>query len=310
MRSLEGLDLSARRENARVDSCSHCGGTLPADATFCPSCGRRTDAPPARRARSRSTFSTPSRATSVSARRFSSSGRRPCCSCSGSSCATGPLVGASSRSWSPSASSRLPRRRAALAGHAIAQLGVSTADRVRDEAEASRSSRSRPGHGQAGTSRASARAVPAPAPARRQGPRARRLLLLGRRPRRRAEGGGEGARRADGLRTSASCSGRRGRARQTRKGRATVVATEVIKPGAAVEDAAAEDEPLPRDEAEGGRAEAEAGREEASGPLEVGAAAPGAGQRRGAVPANDVARAVDLDDVARLGAIPSRSSRV
>ena len=26
--------------------CSHCGGTLPADATFCPSCGRRTDAPP------------------------------------------------------------------------------------------------------------------------------------------------------------------------------------------------------------------------------------------------------------------------
>ena len=32
-------------DNARVDSCSHCGGTLPADATFCPSCGRRTDAP-------------------------------------------------------------------------------------------------------------------------------------------------------------------------------------------------------------------------------------------------------------------------
>jgi hypothetical protein len=29
-----------------VDNCSHCGGTLPADATFCPSCGRRTDAPP------------------------------------------------------------------------------------------------------------------------------------------------------------------------------------------------------------------------------------------------------------------------
>jgi hypothetical protein len=28
-----------------VDTCSHCGGTLPADATFCPSCGRRTDAP-------------------------------------------------------------------------------------------------------------------------------------------------------------------------------------------------------------------------------------------------------------------------
>ena len=28
-----------------MDTCSHCGGTLPADATFCPSCGRRTDAP-------------------------------------------------------------------------------------------------------------------------------------------------------------------------------------------------------------------------------------------------------------------------
>jgi hypothetical protein len=29
-----------------VDTCSHCGGSLPVDATFCPSCGRRTDAPP------------------------------------------------------------------------------------------------------------------------------------------------------------------------------------------------------------------------------------------------------------------------
>jgi hypothetical protein len=28
-----------------VEMCSHCGGTLPANATFCPSCGRRTDAP-------------------------------------------------------------------------------------------------------------------------------------------------------------------------------------------------------------------------------------------------------------------------
>ena len=27
------------------DTCSHCGGPLPANATFCPSCGRRTDAP-------------------------------------------------------------------------------------------------------------------------------------------------------------------------------------------------------------------------------------------------------------------------
>ena len=28
-----------------MDSCSHCGGELPASAVFCPSCGRRTDAP-------------------------------------------------------------------------------------------------------------------------------------------------------------------------------------------------------------------------------------------------------------------------
>lgn len=29
-----------------METCSHCGGPLPVDATFCPSCGRRTDAPP------------------------------------------------------------------------------------------------------------------------------------------------------------------------------------------------------------------------------------------------------------------------
>jgi hypothetical protein len=28
-----------------VETCSHCGGDLPDDATFCPSCGRRTDLP-------------------------------------------------------------------------------------------------------------------------------------------------------------------------------------------------------------------------------------------------------------------------
>ena len=38
--------MRAGREKPRVESCSHCGGSLPADATFCPSCGRRTDAPP------------------------------------------------------------------------------------------------------------------------------------------------------------------------------------------------------------------------------------------------------------------------
>jgi zinc ribbon protein len=29
-----------------VDTCSHCGVELPEKATFCPACGRRTDAPP------------------------------------------------------------------------------------------------------------------------------------------------------------------------------------------------------------------------------------------------------------------------
>lgn len=29
-----------------MDACSHCGGDLPADAVFCPLCGRRTDAEP------------------------------------------------------------------------------------------------------------------------------------------------------------------------------------------------------------------------------------------------------------------------
>lgn len=29
-----------------MDSCTHCGGDLPASAIFCPSCGRRADAPP------------------------------------------------------------------------------------------------------------------------------------------------------------------------------------------------------------------------------------------------------------------------
>ena len=28
-----------------METCSHCGGDLPANATFCPSCGRRTDLP-------------------------------------------------------------------------------------------------------------------------------------------------------------------------------------------------------------------------------------------------------------------------
>jgi len=29
-----------------MDTCAHCGTELPPDAVFCPSCGRRTDAPP------------------------------------------------------------------------------------------------------------------------------------------------------------------------------------------------------------------------------------------------------------------------
>jgi hypothetical protein len=44
-RATQGLAFASAGEKARVDTCTHCGGELPASAVFCPSCGRRTDAP-------------------------------------------------------------------------------------------------------------------------------------------------------------------------------------------------------------------------------------------------------------------------
>jgi hypothetical protein len=41
-----GLRIRAGGHNRVVDTCSHCGGPLPENASFCPSCGRRTNAPP------------------------------------------------------------------------------------------------------------------------------------------------------------------------------------------------------------------------------------------------------------------------
>jgi hypothetical protein len=38
-----GLAIDVPGENGGVETCSHCGGDLPEGATFCPSCGRRTD---------------------------------------------------------------------------------------------------------------------------------------------------------------------------------------------------------------------------------------------------------------------------
>ena len=107
---------------------------------------------------------------------------------------------------------RLPRRRAPLAG----DLGR-PARRQHRRSGAQRGGRRRrvdlclvacrPRRGAATQA-----AVQAPAGARREGPGARRLLLLRRRSCRRAEGGGEGARRAHGVERARAAAGRRRRA--------------------------------------------------------------------------------------------------
>lgn len=47
--AVRGYGSPPAGDKPEVDSCSHCGGPLPADAMFCPSCGRRADAPPVQR---------------------------------------------------------------------------------------------------------------------------------------------------------------------------------------------------------------------------------------------------------------------
>ena len=107
---------------------------------------------------------------------------------------------------------RLSRRRATLAGHVDRQA---RGEHRRPDPRRGRL-RGRVGlglvTGRPGRRAATQGAVHAPAPARRQGSRPRRLLLLRRRPRRRAEGVREGARRADGLERARAAAGRRERA--------------------------------------------------------------------------------------------------
>ena len=253
------LDIRQTGENARVDMCSHCGGTLPADATFCPSCGRRTDAPPV------DVRDVPIDVQHAEPRYFGLG--TPVFVLSAAAlllllgivlAVTGYLVAgviaiviafcllpaflAGARRW-PDTS--------------IAQLGVSTADRVRDEAGFAVDSVS--AWSRAGRDVARLRKEQFTLKRRRDA-KVRELgvsVLLGRRPRRRAEGGGEGARRADGR--------ERGRAAASRRERAPADAEAAGDRGADRGDQAragdgsryraessaeprAEDEPLTRDE--------------------------------------------------------------
>jgi hypothetical protein len=246
-----------------VDSCSHCGGSLPADATFCPSCGRRTDAPPA------TVRDVPIDVQHAEPRYFGLGTPVFILGAAGVLLVlgivlivTGPLIAglvalavavcllpaflAGARRW--------PESR-------VAQMGVSTADRVRDEAGVAVDS------------------ISAWSRAGRDVARLRKEQFRLRRERDakvRQLGGSfysdDG--HADELKAAAKALDERmaanerelqrtvaGARRQTRKGRATVVPTEVIKPEPATEVVAepeppAEDEPLTRDEPQ---AEAEVG---------------------------------------------------
>jgi hypothetical protein len=249
-----GLDMRAGREKPRVESCSHCGGSLPADATFCPSCGRRTDAPPV------TVRDVPIDVQHAEPRYFGLG--TPVFVLSAAAAllvlgivliATGSLIVgviaiviavcllpaflAGARRW-PDTS--------------IARLGVGTADRVRDEAGfavESISAWSRAG-------RDVARLRKEQFTLRRE--RDAKVRELGF-----AFYSDDG--RADELKAAAKALDERMAAneremrrsvasarRQTRKGRATVAPTEVIKPEPVTEVAAdeppAEDEPLTRDE--------------------------------------------------------------
>jgi hypothetical protein len=232
-----------------VASCSHCGGAMPADATFCPSCGRRTDAPPV------TPRDVPIDVQHAEPRYFGLGTPVFILGAAGVLLVlgivlivTGPLLAglvalavavcllpaflAGARRW--------PETR-------VAQLGVSTADRVRDEA------------GVAGESiSAWSRAGRDVMRLRREQFRLRRerdakVRQLG--PSFYSDDG-----RADELKAAAKALDERmasneralqrtvaGARRTSRKGRAAVVPTEVIKPEP-VEDVTAADAPITRDE--------------------------------------------------------------
>jgi hypothetical protein len=238
-----------------VDSCSHCGGALPADATFCPSCGRRTDAPPM------TPRDVPIDVQHAEPRYFGLA--TPVFVLSAAAAllvlgivliATGLLVVgvvaivlavcllpaflAGARRW--------PETR-------IAQMGVSTVDRVRDEAGAaveSISAWSRAGRDVARLRKEQFRLR------RERDAKVRELGVSfysddGHADELKAAAKDLDERMASNeLKLQRTVAGAR---RQTRKGRAAVVPTEVIKPEPVTEITAeppAEDEPLTRDEPE------------------------------------------------------------
>lgn len=238
-----------------MDSCSHCGGPLPANATFCPSCGRRTDAPPANER------DVPIDVQHAQPRYF---GLGPPVFVLSAAAAllvlglvlvvTGPLVAgvlaivvalcllpsffAGARRWPETA---------------IARIGVGSADRVRGEAGAAADS------------------ISAWSRAGRDAARLRKEQFLLRRQRDakirelgfaafaedgRADELKAAAKELDARIAASEAEVRRslaGARRRTRRGRAAVVATEVLRPAEPPEpepDAAAADEPLSRSEPE------------------------------------------------------------
>ncbi len=234
-----------------MDTCSHCGGALPADATFCPSCGRRTDAPPTER-------DVPIDVQHAEPRSFGHG--TPVFALSATAvllllgivlATTGfvvvgivaialavclvPAFLAGARRW-PETS--------------ISQIGVSTADRVRGEAGVaveSVSAWTRAGRDVARLRKEQFQLR------RRRDARIRELGVSFYSEDGRADELKAAAKALDEQMASNELELQRAVAsarRQTRKGRATVVATEVIEPepeNAAVESPA-EDEPLTREE--------------------------------------------------------------
>ena len=238
-----------------MEMCSHCGGSLPVDATFCPSCGRRTDAPPV------TVRDVPIEVQHAEPRYFGLGTPVFILGAAGILLVLGivlivtgtviagivalavavcllPAFLAGARRW--------PESR-------IAQMGVSTADRVRDEAGfavESVSAWSRAGRDVARLRKEQFRLR------RERDAKVRELGV--------SFYSDDG--RADELKAAAKALDERmaanerelqrtvaGARRQTRKGRATVVPTEVIKPEPVTEvvaepEPAAEDEPLSRDE--------------------------------------------------------------
>ena len=240
-----------------MDSCSHCGGSLPADATFCPSCGRRTDAPAA------DVREFPIDVQHAEPRYFGLGTPVVVLSVAAVLLVVGIVLAATGYLVAGIvaivvAFCLLP---AFLAGArrwpdtSIAKLGVSTADRVRDEAGfavESVSAWSRAG-------RDVARLRKEQFTLRRQrDARVRDLGVSFYTDDGRADELKAAAKELDARMAANELALERavaGARRQTRKRRATVVPTEVIKPEPETEteivaEPPAEDEPLTRDEAE------------------------------------------------------------